>query len=56
MGKLLEFINGKKTYISAILIGLGSVATALGYHIPEWVWSLLGAAGLASIRQAVEKK
>jgi hypothetical protein len=55
MDKLLAFINGKKTYITAVLIGLGACATALGYVIPEWVWALLGAIGLGSVRAAIKK-
>jgi hypothetical protein len=55
MDKLLKLIDGKKTYISAILIGLGAAATAMGYVIPEWVWALLGAIGLGSVRAAIKK-
>ncbi len=55
MEKLLALIEGKKTYITAVLIGLGAAATAMGYPIPEWVWALLGAVGLGSVRAAIKK-
>jgi hypothetical protein len=55
MDKLLAFIDGKKTYITAALIAIGAGATALGYVIPEWVWALLGAIGLGSVRAAIKK-
>jgi hypothetical protein len=55
MEKLLALIEGKKTYITAALIALGAGATALGYVIPEWVWALLGAIGLGSVRAAIKK-
>ena len=51
--KIEEFLDGKKTYIIAILIGLGSAATALGYVIPEWVWAALGALGLGAVRSSI---
>lgn len=52
---MTEFFSGKKTYIVAALAGAGAVAQALGYPIPEWVWPLLGAAGLGSVRVALNK-
>jgi len=55
MKALLEAIDGKKTYIVAALIAAGAGAQALGYVIPEWVWSLLGAAGLGAVRSALDK-
>lgn len=55
MDKILTFLDGKKTYITAALIGIGAAATALGYSIPEWVWMLLSALGLGSVRAAIKK-
>jgi hypothetical protein len=53
MNKVLEFLSGKKTYIvvlvTAVIIGL----LAAGIQIPEYVWPLLGACGLGTIRSAV---
>ena len=50
-----DLFSGKKTYIVALVAGISAVATALGYPIPEWVWPLLGALGLGSVRAAVAK-
>ncbi len=55
MKAILAAIDGKKTYIVAGLIGLGATAQALGYHIPERIWQLLGAAGLGTVRSALNK-
>lgn len=52
IGKLLQ---GKKTYIVAILIGVGAAAQAMGYVIPEYVYILLGALGLGAVRSGIEK-
>lgn len=52
LGKLLQ---GKKTYIIAVLIGIGAVITQLGYPIPEYVYAILGALGLGAIRSALTK-
>jgi hypothetical protein len=49
----MAFLNGKKTYIVAILAAAGAAATSLGYHIPEYVWPLLAALGLGSVRSAI---
>lgn len=50
-----ELFAGKKTYITAALIAAGAIAQALGYVVPEYVWALLGALGLGSVRAAVGK-
>jgi hypothetical protein len=52
MAKLLEFIDGKKTYITAVLIGIFAALQALGIVVPEWVYAILAAAGLGSLRAA----
>jgi len=46
-------LNGKKTYIVAALAAAGAVAQALGYVIPDFVFPLLGAAGLGAVRDAI---
>lgn len=51
--KVEKFLDGKKTYIVAILIGLGSGWVALGHVIPEWVWIGLSALGLGAVRSAI---
>lgn len=50
---MLNFLHGKKTYIVAVLAGLSGVAQALGHPTPEWALTLLGAAGLGAVRQAI---
>lgn len=55
LGKIEALLSGKKTYIVAILIGAGAVATNLGYSIPDWVWAGLGALGLGAVRSAIDK-
>lgn len=50
---MLSFFKGKKTYLAAGLAGVAAVAQALGHPVPEYVFILLGAAGLGSVRAAV---
>lgn len=52
---VLEFINGKKTYIIAAVVGLEAAAQYLGYPIPSWVQSLTAALGLGAVRSAISK-
>lgn len=52
---MIEAMNGKKTYIVAILAASGAAAQAMGYHIPDYVWPLLGALGLGAVRSALNK-
>ena len=60
LSKIESWLNGKKTYIIAILTGLVGIWSALvgidptHFHaIPEWVWSILAAAGLGAVRSAI---
>lgn len=55
MDKVIEFLNGKKTYIIAAIAACTALAQALGYPIPEWVYTLEGAAGLGAVRIAINK-
>jgi len=55
MKNVITWLNGKKTYVVAIIAGISAAATALGHPIPEWAWALLGSFGLVSLRAAVEK-
>lgn len=50
---MLNFLKGKKTYLVALAAAAAAAAAALGHPVPEWVWPLLGAAGLGSVRAAV---
>ena len=53
--KIGLYLQGKKTYIVAALIGIGATAIQLGYVVPEPIWYLLGALGLAAVRSALDK-
>lgn len=53
--KIMKFLDGKKTYVVAVLtIGLG-IAQAFGIQIPEWAWTVLTGLGLIAGRDAVRK-
>ena len=49
------FVQNYKTYGIAALMGGLAVAQAFGYNIPEPVWVLLGAGGLAAHRASVAR-
>jgi len=53
MSAIITFLTGKKTYIVALVAALLAGAQALGYHIPEYVYVLLSAAGIGSFRAAL---
>ena len=55
MQSIFDFLDGKKTYLAAIAAGIIAAAQALGYEIPQWIFALLGAFGLGSLRAAVTK-
>jgi len=55
MQKFLAFIDGKKTYIIAIGVGICAGLQAAGIDVPEYVYILLGALGLGAIKSAVKK-
>jgi hypothetical protein len=50
-------VKGKKTYIAAGLVGAAAIGHFLGFidqHTYEVIMGLLGGAGLAALRSAVE--
>lgn len=52
LSKITEFLDGKKSYIIAILTGILGIVSA--YHpIPEYIWAILGAAGLGAVRSSI---
>lgn len=55
MEKVLDFLNGKKTYIVAVVIAVTAGVQALGYTVPEWVYALETALGLGAVRVGVAK-
>jgi hypothetical protein len=52
--KLLEFLKGKKTYITAAIIALVGFLQAVGVVIPEYVFAILAAFGITFIRAAIK--
>ena len=58
MGQILARLDGKKTYVVALCIGLATVAYVLGY-IDQAMWEkiagLLGVGALLTVRQAIAK-
>ena len=55
MEKVLDFLNGKKTYIVAAVIAITAGVQALGYTVPEWVYALESALGLGTVRVGITK-
>jgi hypothetical protein len=55
MQAILDFLNGKKTYLIALLAAASAAAQALGYTIPDWAYAVEGAFGLGALRVAVAK-
>lgn len=51
----MEWLKNKKTYFIAILVGVAAGLKYLGVVVPEWVYPLLGALGLATLRAAITK-
>lgn len=61
LGKIEKFLDGRKSYIISILIGgLGlwmATGTVVSPHVvPEWIWAILGAAGLGAVRSGIGNK
>jgi hypothetical protein len=58
MTKLISFLEGKKTYIVAALIGITVALNQLGYiddSASKTILELLTGTGLAALRLAVKK-
>ena len=55
MDKLLAVLDGKKSYLVMTGVFIAGGLQALGYQIPEWVWTMLGGAGLGAVRAAIGK-
>ncbi len=52
---MLSKLEGYKTYIVAVLIGVAAAAQALGYTVPEWIYAVLGALGLGAVRAGAKR-
>lgn len=55
MQKVIEFLSGKKTYIVALVAAAMAFCQAMGWAIPDYVYAILGAVGLGTLRAAVNK-
>ena len=58
MKKVLGMLEGKKTYLVALLVGVLTVVQSLGYmdmSSYQMIMGLLGAGGLASLRAGMKK-
>ena len=59
MKYLFDFLEGKKTYIVALLVGVTAVLEYFGVfevEVVTTIYGLLGAGGLASLRAGVSKQ
>ena len=54
MKKVLEFLEGKKTYLIAITAGILAGLQAYGIVIPDYVYAMLASIGLATTRSAIK--
>ena len=55
MSDIFKLLKGKRTYIvAAVTFTLGGLQ-AVGYPVPEWVYPLLGPAGLTTLRAGLLK-
>jgi hypothetical protein len=52
---MMQFLDGKKSYIIAAAAAVTAALQALGYTIPEWVYTAEMALFGISIRAAVSK-
>ena len=52
---MLNWLNGKKTYAVAVITFVLGGLQAAGVAIPPWIYPLLAAAGLGSLRDGVKK-
>ena len=58
MQKILNILDGKKTYIVAVVIAVLNLAVAFGWISPEYMVQInliLGALGISTIRAAINK-
>lgn len=56
MGKIIELVKDKKTYIVATaVVTLGLLQGLDIFIMPDWAWPILAAVGLATMRAAVKK-
>ena len=52
---MIDWLKGKKTYFVAAIVALVALCRYFGVEIPDYVWALLAAVGLGSLRAGVQK-
>lgn len=55
MDAVMQWLDGKKTYITALVIIVCGVLDSQGVKVPEYVWAALAALGLSFLRAGVDK-
>jgi len=50
---IVSYLEGKKTYITAFITAALGLAQAFGYNVPAWVYTILAAAGVTTVRLAI---
>jgi len=55
ISRIRDFFQGKKTYLVAVTTFILGGLAACGYEVPVWVYPLLGALGLTTLRAGVDK-
>ena len=55
MQELANFLSGKKTYVIAIAVGVLAGLNAYGFVVPDYVYQILAALGLGTLRAGVTK-
>lgn len=57
MSKVLDWLKGKRTYITAVVYAVAAVLSETGvYVVPELVFQVLAAIGLITLRAGVSSK
>lgn len=52
---MIKFLKGKKTFFTALAIGVVAFLKKMGYDIPEGTLEMLGALAVAFLRAGVKK-
>jgi hypothetical protein len=55
MKKIIEWLQGKKSYIVSLAVAAIAFCESQGYHIPEWVYTLLISFGIIAGKSALKK-